>query len=225
MARAVWNDDHLADQDRIAGNARRLIEQLASAAHLRSVPTTAELRRWHEVLYDGCTIPVVGFVGHFRGDPTITELVDYEVGVGATLADGFPDRVGVWAQDVAADVEMLLVRVTAALDVLDNLVPADRRAQTVDELEAVVGLAATVHGEWVRIHPFANGNGRTARLWAAFIALRYGLPPFVRVRPRPGGVPYVAASRKSIGRPPHFEGDHQATVNVFAHMLHQALTE
>jgi hypothetical protein len=32
---------------------------------------------------------------------------------------------------------------------------------------------------------FANGNGRTARLWVNSIAMRYNLPPFLRLRPRP----------------------------------------
>jgi hypothetical protein len=35
------------------------------------------------------------------------------------------------------------------------------------------------------IHPFANGNGRTARLWVNSISMRYNLPPFLRLRPRP----------------------------------------
>jgi len=106
VTRAVWNDDHLADQNRIAGNARRLIDQLASATQARMQPTSEDVRRWHEVLYVGCAIPVVGFVGHFRGDPTINELVDYEVGVGATHLDGYPDRVGIWARDVDAEVDL-----------------------------------------------------------------------------------------------------------------------
>ena len=48
-------------------------------------------------------------------------------------------------------------------------------------------LAGGAHAEWVRIHPFANGNGRTARLWANYLLVRYGLIPVVRLRPRPEG--------------------------------------
>ncbi|MBI3490264.1 MAG: Fic family protein [Acidobacteria bacterium] len=54
-----------------------------------------------------------------------------------------------------------------------------------DGLAAVIDLAAWAHAEWVRIHPFANGNGRTARVWANWIFVRYGFPPAVRLRPRP----------------------------------------
>lgn len=55
-------------------------------------------------------------------------------------------------------------------------------------------LCAYAHGEWIRIHPFANGNGRTARLWANWCALRYGVPPFVKLKPRPEGDLYATAS-------------------------------
>jgi hypothetical protein len=48
----------------------------------------------------------------------------------------------------------------------------------------VIDLCAWVHAEWVRIHPFANGNGLTARLWANSLAVRYGLPPFIRFAPK-----------------------------------------
>ena len=54
-----------------------------------------------------------------------------------------------------------------------------------DGLAAVIDLCAWTHAEWVRIHPFGNGNGRTARIWANALLMRYGLPPVVRLRPRP----------------------------------------
>jgi Fic family protein len=81
----------------------------------------------------------------------------------------------------------------------------------------LITLCAYTHGEWVRIHPFANGNGRTARLWANWCALRYGVPPFVRLKPRPEGNLYPTASALSM------QGDHQAMVAVFADMLDRHL--
>lgn len=67
------------------------------------------------------------------------------------------------------------------------------------ELFAVVELSAGAHGEWIRIHHYANGNGRTARLWANWVAVRYGLPSFVRIKPRPGGLLYAQAAQSSMG--------------------------
>jgi len=40
-------------------------------------------------------------------------------------------------------------------------------------------VAALVHGEFVKIHPFADGNGRTSRLLMNFIAMKNGFPPLV----------------------------------------------
>jgi hypothetical protein len=82
---------------------------------------------------------------------------------------------------------------------------------TADQLAAVIDLCAWVHSEWIRIHPFANGNGRTARLWANYIAMRYGLPVFVRLRPRPGN-PYDMVAADAM------EGRWQSTVPVFREM-------
>jgi Fic family protein len=57
---------------------------------------------------------------------------------------------------------------------LDVLMQQDR-APDVDQLSAIIDVCACAHAEWIRIYPFANGNGRTARLWANGIALRYGI--------------------------------------------------
>jgi Fic family protein len=40
-------------------------------------------------------------------------------------------------------------------------------------------VVALLHGEFVKIHPFIDGNGRTSRLLMNFIAMRYGYPPIV----------------------------------------------
>ena len=66
----------------------------------------------------------------------------------------------------------------------------------------VVVLAAWEHGEWVRIHPFANGNGRTARLLANYTLVRFGFGPALSIRPRPDQ-PYGKAARLSMEK-----GDH-----------------
>ncbi|MFP5345434.1 MAG: Fic family protein [Actinomycetes bacterium] len=52
-----------------------------------------------------------------------------------------------------------------------------------------------MHGEWVRIHPFADGTGRTARIWVTWLLLRYGLPTFVTLEPRPTDTAYARAAR------------------------------
>jgi Fic family protein len=66
------------------------------------------------------------------------------------------------------------------------------------------------------MHPFANGNGRTTRLWANHIAMRYGLPPFVRLRPRPDGEYAAACAAAMVGR-------WQATAQFFRQMYREAI--
>jgi Fic family protein len=84
-------------------------------------------------------------------------------------------------------------------------------------LAAVVQLAGLAHGEWVRIHPFANGNGRTARLWVAWVAARYGLPLFLRLKPRPAATQYAVAASACM------RGDHTLMQLYLADQLAEAL--
>ncbi len=71
------------------------------------------------------------------------------------------------------------------IDILDPLIPAKTPP---DHREAqVLELCAWGHGELVRIHPFADGNGRMARAVLLWLATRYGLPVFLDLRPRPDG--------------------------------------
>lgn len=95
---------------------------------------------------------------------------------------------------------------------LDRAIRAGAQPADGPELRGVLALCAILHGEWVRIQPFANGNGRTARLWANWAVLRYGLPPFVTVKPR-SGEPYGLAAMASMSR------NHAAVVAAFDQML------
>lgn len=40
-------------------------------------------------------------------------------------------------------------------------------------------IAALLHGEFVKIHPFIDGNGRTSRLLMNFEAIKNGYPPII----------------------------------------------
>jgi hypothetical protein len=103
---------------------------------------------------------------------------------------------GASSSDVARELEAFEQTLQRVVARLDDLCPPDVDL-TVDSLGAVLDLCAWAHAEWVRIHPFANSNGRTARLLAVSLAVRYGLPAFVRVRPRPDA-PYGAASAAAM---------------------------
>ncbi len=192
-------------------NAAALGPHIESQARTRRRPSLALAIEWHRRLYDGAYVPDPDYVGNVRdSDARHPCLVDYEVAVGS--------MPGVRAAEVPAALEAFIESVRRVVATLDRSVPARTVPTGASEVRAIVRLCAYAHGEWVRIHPFANGNGRTARLWANWIAVRYGLPPFVRVKPRPGHTLFAGAAAKSMA------GDHGATEALFLEMLNEALS-
>lgn len=144
------------------------------------------------------------YVGRFRGERYLERC---EVRIGNTY--------GVRSDRVAAALKSFEGKLQNAAEGLDRLIEPGQDLN-VDQLAAVIELCAWVHSEWIRIHPFPNGNGRTARLLSNCIAMRYGLPPFVRLRPRPDeGYGEAAAAA--------MEGRWQPTIPIFRQMLREAV--
>ena len=218
-----WQEDDSSNLSLIQTNAAQLITELRASAEERILLTPDELCRWHTRLYVGCGVPFAGYVGHFRGDPAIKELIDYEVGLGAPLKGGNFEKMGVWARRVGDEIAAVLAGLNAVFADLDRQLPVGRSPSTADQILQVISFAALAHGEFLRVHPFANGNGRIGRLLVAFICLRYGVPMFLHIKPRPEGDDYLRASRDSMGRPPDFVGNHTTTTAVFAHLLAEEL--
>ena len=165
---ADWDDD----SPRLRKNLVRVLRNAREHARRREVPRVEDVRQWHRHMMAG--LQCDGHVGRFRGEPG---LEMHRVGIGTK--EGTPP--GAVVGDLAI-FEQTLQRVVAALD---RRFPVGRELDA-DGLRAVVDLCAWAHAEWVRIHPFDNGNGRTARGWANVLLMRYGLPPAIRLRPRPG---------------------------------------
>ena len=197
-----WDED----SPQLRQNLRRVLSGIRDEARLRTTPTIKATRVWHTDTLHRLKVPDPDYVGRFRGE---AGLEDYNVKVGL-----YP---GVTAQHVADELKQFEKKMQAAVFALDQLIIPDHDLNA-DQLSAVLDLCAWVHCEWIRIHPFANGNGRTARLWANSLAMRYGLLPFVRLRPRPDGNYGGAAASAMNGR-------WQPTVNVFRQMLEDAIRQ
>ena len=205
-----WNDDPPGSAATIEANLVGVLADVAASAHRRDAPAVAMALEWHRRIYDGVALPVDYYAGHVRdSDPDYPELSGYEVAVGA--------RPGVPSAEVPDALAHFESTARATVATVDGLVAPGERPRDFDALRAVMNLCAGLHGEWIRIHPFANGNGRTARIWANWAALRYGLPPFVRLRRRPEGIGYALASYASMGR------DHSVMVGVLLQMLDERL--
>ncbi len=223
MPGPAWDDDDPGDSAMISANCRDVLRTVQRDALARADVSERDVRRWHRVLYQGCAVPATAYVGNFRGDTAHHELIDYEVGVGRLLRDGLPEKMGVWARDVSPAVTRFVQALESAMAILDQNIPAGSKPKDAARIGEVIKLAAAAHGEWLRIHPFANGNGRTARLIANAIALRYGLPALIALKPRPAGVQYLRAARNSMGRPPDFQSDYYQAVAAFTMYVRQTI--
>lgn len=206
----AWNEDDPQDLPAIEANLRDLLRELVQDTAQRRLPTVRMAQEWHRNIYRGCSLPVPYYAGEIRDrDPRFPQLIGYEVVIG--------DSPGVPSRDVPDQLtrfESALQNAVARLDMVisSGEFPADSQI-----LFSVLTLCAQAHGEWVRIHPFANGNGRTARVWAVWCALRYSLPPFIRLKPRPNDSGYGIAARESM------QGNHHGMTAVFADMLERHL--
>lgn len=217
MPAPVWGQDAPSDQPILRHNVRALLTQLAADAASRQRPTVTMAHDWHRAIYqDVSCVPGLHFLAGVRGS-SHPDLRSYRVaiadGLGRVVAHTPPP--GEVAQRLAEFGRGLETAVAS----LDQQIPAGHQPDGPAQLEAVVTLCAVLHGEWVLLHPYANGNGRTARVWANWAALRYGLPPFVRIKPRPDGLLYPRAAASSMGQPPDWHGDHQLTYSLFLDLL------
>jgi hypothetical protein len=194
------------DSDQLRRNLGEVLNRVAFSAHLRQVPSVTSARRWHSTLMKNLAVPDARFVGAFRGEPGLEKLQVRVLG-----------QYGVDADEVADAVANFEGKLRALVQELDAMVPAGKEPDA-DQLAAILDLCAWVHAEWVRIHPFANGNGRTARLWANCIAMRYGLPPFIRLRPRPN-FGYAEAGAKAM------QGNWEPTAVLFRRLFDAFLDE
>ena len=207
----AWNDDPSGSSRRIEANLRAILADLFAGAPLRIPPTVGMAQAWHRLTYASIALPVPYYAGEVRDtDLAFPELIGYEVMIGS--AQGVPSA------DVPAALIAFEAGMQAVMRQLDPRLPVGTRPTTAVDLRAVLLAAAIAHGEWIRIHPFANGNGRIARLWANWAVVRYGLPVFVSLRPRPAGLLYAGAAAASM------RGDHDPMATVFHDMLRATLT-
>ena len=185
----------------LVANLTAVLESIRDSAQGREQFGAESARRWHREMMAGLEIPREEWRGAFRGEKDLEGL---QVRVGM--------RPGVRSTEVVTALEKFDEVLYRLLSFLDSGIPSGSELSE-SQIEAVLEVCARVHAEWVRIHPFANGNGRTARLWANAIAMRYGLPPFVRLRPRPQDGGYALAAEAAM------TGNPDPTIDCFRGLL------
>lgn len=195
-----------ANSPRLRQNLVSVLRDARDRALRRDQPTIEDARRWQRDSMRGLAVPDDKYRGRLRGEEGLE-----------TTRVWIEGREGVAPADVAAALAAFESTLQRVVSVLDVRYPVGQELDA-DGLAAVIDLCAWAHAEWIRIHPFANGNGRTARIWANALLMRYGLPPAVRLRPRPGGS-YGLAGAAAM------DGDWRPTAAIFWTMLDEALSE
>jgi hypothetical protein len=193
---ADWDED----SPRLRRNLTQVLRDVRNSALRREIPTLEVVRKWQSDTMAGLDVPKPEYVGRFRGEPGVRATRVWIGGIEGTAP-----------ADVAKQIKQFEQRLQRTVAALDDRYPVDQELNA-DGVAAVIDLCAWAHSEWVRIHPFANGNGRTARLWTNSLLMRYGLPPAVRLRPRPDREYGTACARAMAG-------DWKPTVAVFMKML------
>ena len=176
-----------ADGPKLQQNLEQALESIAVWAEKRGRINATTIKRWHRQAMAGLDVPHPKYVARFRGE---AGLEGQPVYIGP--------RQGTVAHLVVAEVSEFTRRLQNGFNGLDAIFSVGSELDR-DGLQAVIELAAWTHCEWVRIHPFCNGNGRTARMLANAVLMRYALPPILRLRPRPLA-PYGSAGAACMDR-------------------------
>jgi hypothetical protein len=201
-----WREDP-RDTPIIGRNIATMDAEILAAMGNRH-PFSLELPlRWHTAIHVGCTrIPSPYYVGNYRGTP-LPHIASYEVRFG-----GFR---GSKAVDVAAHLAAFEASLQTAIRRHDAVI-TDSSAATASRVNNILETVAMHYAWWLRIHPFADGNGRTARLLANWVLGRYWQPLLLPGRPPVDRDALVAATTPAIAT-----GDHRALVILFRRTLMQ----
>lgn len=208
-----WDSQLPANQTQIQTNFDALKPRVVEAALDGVRPTVDAVRTWHRRSLWGVRLAEPQVAGGFRGEGAPNSRL-------RTCQNGVRTPVGVIPGAPPAQVRRLIGETFDGLNRrLDEL---DARIAGGDQFAAyyadVLDQCAWLHGEWVRIHPFVDHNGSTARLLTMSVGLIYGVPLDLPGKPR--------SSMPSAGLVLHYEaaannqmaGDDQLMVS-FLHDL------
>ncbi|GAA1477097.1 hypothetical protein GCM10009623_15430 [Nocardioides aestuarii] len=160
---------------RITSNFKGIEAEVADSALDMVRPTSDGVRAWHAASLEGVPLAEPWVAGRYRGQgPPNSRLANCPVHVGGVFGTP-PARV-------RGEVTAAFAELDRRLDALDARIANGESVE--DVYEDVLAVCAWIHGQWVRIHPFVDHNGSTARLLTVAVGLRYGIPLQLPGKPR-----------------------------------------
>lgn len=189
-----WDDRETSPKDikRGAANRQQVLKELIQHALSTEPLDASRVAQWHKDCLSGLSyVTDESLLGAYRGTNHL-RLKNMRVSVGGI--DGASPH------EVNEELVRFFGQLQKRMSSLGAKIKIDQD-KSAEELRQIAKIAGWAHGEWVRIHPFANGSGRTARLIANWVLSRFRLLPVVGIRPRPEH-PYGPAAVASM------RGDH-----------------
>lgn len=180
---------HAGDELVIAANVAKIDAEVQAAQGHREQFTLAVPLEWHSRIHEGCTsVPVEYYVGHYRGE-TYVHLLKTDV--------SFAHFNGAPAGEVAARLSQLEVQIQATLTRFDAEIASSVEG-TKPRLNKLIDELAKHYAGWLRIHPFVDGNGRTARILVNWVLARYWQPLILPGRPPTDKASLVSATTPAL---------------------------
>jgi hypothetical protein len=175
-------DQHPRKQTILPARVAEVLQDLVGG-RLDTRRVTLDTREVHERFFRDLTPDGCGYyAGHYRGE-TYRCLLHYRVAIQSDPRVGCPPRI------VAFWMNQLTAIIDSGFTALDSNVSLSAK----DRLRYLVIFTCRAFELFLRIHPFANGNGHAGRLlvWSALGRYNHW-PQRWPVEPRPSG-PYVPA--------------------------------
>lgn len=183
----AWEYESFTNHEQIVGAQSEAVVKKLRKGELDTVTLAADSRHIHEFIFRSLTPKGHEyFAGHYRGEP-FRCLRYYLVHIKGDPSVGYPpDSIPLLMRDVSRDIRASIAALDAA-----HTVPNKQLAPE-DKLYYTVVVACQVFELVLRIHPYANGNGHSARFIVWAILGRYGYwPRDWPIEPRPANPPYV----------------------------------
>lgn len=181
-----WNYDS-KNREKVDRKLERRCEQLLKqmrSPNFRLVQNAIDSRPIHRAMFRWMTPICLGyFAGNYRGDQRFKCLKNYFVGIGP--AD---PTVGAQPADVERDLANLQKGIEGFLSAIDS---ASQTLDAASRLYYVVDGICYILAEFLRIHPYADGNGHMSRFIVWALLLRLGITPLAwPLEQRPPDPPY-----------------------------------
>lgn len=169
-----------------------LREALKAIRDSRSVDLLADTRPLHRRLFhDFCPLGFEYFAGHYRGED-FRCLKHYGVQISSD------PRVGIEPHRVPGKMARFGAEIRSGMVGIDSVARLpDSQVRPAEKLANAVAFASRIFVDFLTVHPYANGNGHTARLLLTGLLMRYGyLLRGFPVDPRPPDPPYSELIRR-----------------------------